>query len=473
VRFPRLLLLLVLPLLLATPPADAQGNELPLGWQSPEEIIARIDAARKWIDLVPGADEAPGVVLQREVTFQVEVGRHKRMEDVLVQVNDPEALAALTQAIWFDARAAVEGGRVFVVREGEVRRLGDDELLLEKGDGRVLRSRLTFNIPDLQAGDVVGWSIRLAYERPPFHASIAAAARLPMVLATVRIVSQSGRHAFTIKGHATEGHQFVSTAEGSVNGRPNDYRASMKGIPAFPGLSTAAPFPPEVPQFHILLSESWEESPVQGWVDYRNWRRVALWISGLREAGLTDMTGLGEHARELVGDAKTDEEMEAAVYAYLASKPTLEGDAYEPWGSRPLTEIVAAQAATPLEKCLLMIGLLEKLGVEAELAGLRTEAWGPPDESFPSFTQFQHFVVRGGGPTPRFYVPFVEGLEPGSVPAIWGACITLAPAPRLTEKVREELMRLVEQGTPPQDLRAAMNRISDERGWVRIDRIGG
>jgi hypothetical protein len=136
---------------------------------------------------------------------------------------------------------------------------------------------------------------------------------------------------------------------------------------------------------------------------------------------------------------------------------------------------------TDYEKLMLMLALLQELGDDGQLAGVRTEEWGPLDESLPGAQNFQEVAIRFGGEGGRWYAPHAEDAVAGSLPASWGTCITLTPKPGLMEEAAQfnavAQKKIIEQANEdittvtPELIQERIDAALADAHWYKIETV--
>jgi hypothetical protein len=437
-----------------------------LAMQSNEAILATLEG--KTADSAPGAADAEAVILLERTGFDVLPGSHKHYRNVVFVVNVPEEIGDDLLAPYLGARETVDEAAAFVVRGGTVERLAKDHVQIEPGDGQVLRNRLRLTPSGLQPGDVIGWSTISTVDRVLYNATIPAASRVPVVTRSLLLLDH-GLHTYRIVGHAMPGLDVQVMAE--EHGRPSAWQAQAKNIAAMPRLQADGPFAVETPLFLVTESEEYGVLGSDDWIPTLAWSRVALWLSGLREAAIGKMVDAYGKAPQITQGHASAVDKEAAIFEYVRDDlASLEGDAYDRLGARLAKEIFASGKATEMEKTMLMVTLLEASGLGGEIAAVRPESWGPFDDGLQSFVEFQHVAVRCGDEAPRFYAPQIHDSSPGRLPAAWGNASVVSPRPGLTQKAYEISSQI--PGEELADIRSLFVKVQAQalkEGWVRIE----
>jgi hypothetical protein len=162
---------------------------------------------------------------------------------------------------------------------------------------------------------------------------------------------------------------------------------------------------------------------------------------------------------------------------------TLIGYEYDPRSMRRPSKVLADMSGTEREKLLLMQALLQQVGVDGQLSGIRTEVWGPLDKGIPSYQNFQQVALRYGGEEGRYYAPHEESAQAASLPASWGTCITLTPKAGLMNEAFEFNMivqqKIVERANEdinsvsPELIQEKVDEALENKGWYRIETVSG
>lgn len=450
--------------LLAVRPASAE-----VGWnlalKSDGDLLAQLTTLEAE---APGGVSAPAVQLLREAGWEVLPGSRLLYRNIVMLVNDPDAVADLASSFYLDARGSIESALAFHVRDGKISR---PEVTLDRGDGQVKRSRLGIALADLEAGDVVGMSTITRFDGILYFDTVPMNARVPVAQFSLRVRCENS-HTYKIQAAGPTAIDLATVDY--IEGRPIEWHATAAGIAAMPDMAYGGIYEPGMSL--ALVAESSEFVPAaNSWVTTLAWQRVALFLAGLRESGLASMTGARDRAAAITASAATDTAKRDAIFAYVRDEfELLRGAPYEPLGYRDANAVLESGQANPMEKILLMITLLDAAGLRGDVAVVRTEDWGPLGQNMQSFVQFHELAVRCGPDASQLYVPYVAESSPGSLPEAWGSCWVLAPSPGLLEKVYQASAEVM--STPNVDVHAAFLQVREraaEEGWFMLEQVGG
>lgn len=456
---------LILLVAVAANPATAEVD-WNLALRSESDIIGALTGLESD---APGLETAPAVQLLREVGWEVLPGSRVLYRNLVMEVRDPAAIADLASSFYLDARGSVESAQAFLIRDGEVTR---PKVSIERGDGEVKRTRLAVDLGGVQAGDIVGFSSITRFDGILYFDTVPVSAPMPVANFSLRVrCEQSHTYKIAAVGPAEMDIAVVARDEG----RPIEWHATATAVAPDPKARGGGIYTPGMSL--ALVAESTEYVPAaNSWMSTLAWQRVALFLAGLRESGLASMVAVRDRAAEITAGATTDLEKEQKIFAWVKDElGLLLGPAYEPIGHRKANDILADGKANPMEKVLLMVTLLDAVGIDGQVAVVRSEDWGPLQQDMQSFVQFRDLAVRcGTGDDARLFVPYVDVAPAGGLPAEWGTCWVLAPAPGLMAKVSEAASQVMSQ--PNVDVHAAFLQVREraaKEGWYTLEQVSG
>ncbi len=428
---------------------------------------------------VPGAAEAGAIILYKQHFLKSQEKNYEICTNMVFLVKDPSRVGEDLTMPYLDGQGKYPERNAFIRRGDKILRYDEEKSEVVLGVDDIHRNRIIFDLPPLQKGDLVGWSIVESHEGLVQPWMAPAADRYPVVYCSVRILND-GSSSFVMASHGFPDAKASTKTEGLVNDRPEQWKAHAGDLAAIENLPATAPFDAETPVFAIALTERHSDNPkgYRGWVPMASWINVAAMLSGVREAILDDTGSLDIQASAITTGLADDAAKEKAVYEYVRDKiQLLDGDEYDRSEFRTIKEVMSAKAATPFEKSALMLALLDAAGVPAEIGAVHPASWGSLDTASKTLIDFNSWVVRCGGEEPRFYAPYVEGLPAGALPADWGKAEILSPTPGLLEKVRAYQKKV---GTEefakagkidPARLLSEAEAHAKEKGWYRIETL--
>lgn len=476
-------LALLFVLLALVPPATAQEE---LNWsiaqREPQDIKAFVERVMEVEENAPGAEDAPGVMLYRQIFADMKVGGMQVCRNWILRVNDPSILVDRVLNPYTDSFGEIFSLGAFRYRDGKLRQLYGREIQIQAADPP-RRARALLDWVDLKAGDIIGVSIIASYEEPISIAYFPAVSPVPVVRCNLRIRTD-GYNTYTILGHRGEEFGFHLKVDGLKNGEPAEWQGSMNYLPAFPDLPLSPPYAPEVPTFTVIHVATYTSMPgiSRGWFSTVGWRQVALRLAMIEEAAATFGVEVQDKALEVAGSLSSDAEKEKAVFDFVHQKvELLEGYEYDPRSKRRPSEVLADMSGTAWEKILLMQAMLQQVGVDGQLGGIRTAAWGPLDEELPSYQNFQELALRYGDDAGRWYAPQAPDASGEGLPASWGTCIALTPKPGLMNEAFEFNMvvqqKIVERANEdinsvsPELIQQKIDEVLEDQGWYRIETV--
>lgn len=451
---------------LLAPTAVQADQTWSLALKTDAEILAAVDS----LDAdAPGADSEQAVILLREIGWDVLPGNRDLYRNTVLRVNDTAQLASLVSSFYLDARGETASVEAFRIRNGKVERF---DIGIERGDGKVQRTRLNIAMDQIQPGDIVGLSSITRFDNILYFSKLPICGRFPVANFRLR-VAVAKNHLYKIQADNFDGLK-VGVVATNEDGRPVEWLATAHGIAAVEDLRSAGPYAPGTPLAFVVESAEFVPA-VNNWVTTLAWSRVALFLGGLRDQGMASMMAAANRTPEVIAHASTDLEKEAAIFAFVQGEfESLSGEAYDPLGFRSAEEVFKSGQATPLEEVMIMSSMLAAAGLPGEIAVVRTADWGPLDQELPSFVQFNDLAVACGASGERLYVSYVDGAPAGSLPPAWGECWVLSPAPGLTARLSEAAAQVM--STPNVDAHAAFLQLREEakeKGWYRLVQVGG
>jgi hypothetical protein len=432
----------------------------------------------------PGAKDAAAVILYKQSYFDVKPGSYQLCRNLVFRVKNTGALGEDLLAPYTDVEGKVITAEAFKVRGKNFVRSTDKDNEILPGDGMIRRTRVRFPMPDVQDGDVVGWSIITEFEGPLYVARVAAADRYPVAYSSLSVRADrkagSGSQGYEIRGQGMASPLEVDIDAYALS-RPSAWKTNITNLAAVPDLPGTPPYPPDVPVFLVVHSETYVNLPnvSEGWASSTGWTRTALFLSRFKEDRLkSNSPHLEEITRSVVADAASDVDKETAIFEYVRDKfGRVEGDAYDNRGfRRSVDAALEAGSLTDFEKVFLMILMLKDAGLSGEICAVHEEPYGPIDDTLRSYHQFQALAVRCGDEEPRFYAPAVPTASPGRLPEAWGTCTVLSPTPGLIQKAQDFTVVLSQrfqadepgQSTPGK-IKNEVEEYVEQQGWYRLE----
>jgi|GEM_PF-6454230 len=465
VRFAGFVLLALVTFSLVAPDPGMAAKPWSLAMKTDEEILVEVSGLNAD---APGADIAPAVAMLREVAWDVLPGSRLLYRNTVLQVNDVEEISDIASGFYLDARGEIAMARAFRIRNGKLTR---HDVKMARGDGEVRRARLMIDLGDLQPGDIVGVSSITRFDNILYFNKVPICSYFPVASFSLRVHVEEN-HSYMIRSDNFDGLDVQVMDE--KDGRAVEWHATASGIAGVEGFYGAGPFAPGTPLALVVESEEYVQA-ANGWFGTLAWQRVALYLSTIRELAISSMIGAWEKTPAVIAGASTNAEKEAAIFTFVRDELQLmHGRKYDPLGHRSAAEVFESGRATPMEQVMIMVTMLNAAGLPGEIGIVRSEAWGPLDQHFQSFVQFQDVAIRCGQNNTRYYVPYVTDAPVGSLPAEWGASWVLTPAPGLTVKAAVAAGEVMsgQHG----DVHSAFLRLrqqSAEKGWFHLEHVGG
>ncbi len=477
----RVLLLGAFVLLVLAPAAFAQGSSWAVAQRDDEGIRKLVDRTLPHTDGVPGAGDAAAIILYKETAFLGEEISHKICRNLIFLVKDAAKIDWLTQP-WSTELGEKSERDAFVIR-------GDDLIRIDRGKAKVITDnddltldRVEFELGELKQGDVVGWSIVVEREGPIFYELVSVSDRFPVVYSSVKVMND-GKSAFLVTGDGIPTDEFKLKTSGLVNDRPERWSVNLRGLPAQADLPSTPPYALDTPVITVAMSERYVERTrgPSGWVAIYGRVQTVQFLARAREGWLKETGGIDIHASAVTTGLDSAEEQERAVYEFVRDSIELvDGDGMDGSAERTVKEILKTKKASSMEKCILMLAMLDAVGVSAEMGVIRPESWGPVSEVEElTFASFYEAVVRCGGDLGRFYAPQCTDCEAGSLPSAWGDGEVFSPKPGVNEDIQAYFEKLglsafAESGRVDiRQIQRDAEAQGEKEGWYLIEQTGG
>ena len=452
--FTRTLLAVLTALIILPTVASAQKQ---ISWavadRPDEKIEALVSRLEKYLDPLPGVEDAAGAILYHQIIVAPEEGESRLCENLVMTVRDPEGMPEeLLQPRQFNADE-IELVHAFVRRDGTYRRLTEAELVHVPGMEEIGRGHFEFAWGELKAGDVIGWSVVTTRESPHGYVPIRLAERIPIVIAT--LTSQSnGKYAYELRTNGVSLKDVSQKKNDLTDGRAMLVKASVNQREAIESVPDARPWSVDYPHMALYMKEVKVESTNQfmlpGWAKTGGWNQTLLTLGAMIDKMAEDTGGLDITLSTITTGKTTNAAKTEAVCNWVRDKITLlDGPEYQDFGRREMDKVIKSKQGTAFEKTLLMAVMLAKLEVPATIAGVRSPELGDLDRLWPTPAQFSAIVLRTVDEgAARYWAPQCGDCASGEVPDSWqGADVvtydyeTIEVAEKFQEDLQQAAMR--------------------------------
>jgi len=444
--------------------------------RSGDQVAGLVGKLQPYVEKLPGGDDAPAVVLYSQMQYRVEraVPKTEWCRNYVLEVRDPAALTGPAVAPTFSPDLEIDSVQAFRLRGDEFTPLTETQVTVTRSEENHRRHTVALDFGDLKKGDVIGWSALGSRKGVVFGGHFAAGDLYPVVIANLKI-STDGAATYRMVGHGIPRKEFDTSEKDLVNSRPTSYSATMRALPAQDQAWEQGPMPETFPHIWFYQNEAFltEQAPIpDGWMKFQGWNLMAMIVHGMSEEAGKKTGGLNMVLGALTSGKSDPVAREEAIYGFVQEKiELLEGRDIERQGARTPEEILKSRQATPLEKAMLMMVMLQEAEVPAAPALLRAETLGPFDDSARTLIQFSDVVVRAGGEEePRFYAPQCTDCPAGQLPPEFQGVPVFSPRPGLTEVMEEfqqEMIQTVTTGTPPTP--SELSDLREENDWYRLE----
>ncbi len=470
-------------------PARAANDSGKENWaiaqRSPKQIVSFVDRVLKAEKDVPGGESASVVVLYNQVMADIDISSTKLCRNLILLVQDPSKLPERALHPYTTAESEITAMGAFRYRDGKLYQLAGRQLDSTPPDPP-RRGQARFSWPDIQTGDVIGWSVVSSYPDPIYARVLPAVTQVPVVRSNLRVVT-TGYDAYKIVGRNGDDHDYKLVVSRKTNGLPSDLSASMNYLPGYPELPLSPPYGADVPVFEVVHVGRYTTLPGvgRGWIPTTGWRRVARHFAMIEEEAGVASTEVDSLAHALTDGVETDVEKEAAIFDFVQNKvESARGPQYDRFSQRKASLVAKSMLASDMEKILLMESLLQAVQLDGRIAGVRREAYGPLEDDLPGYQNFTDFAVRCGEDSPRWYVPYAPDAAPRQMPPSWGRCTVLSPVAGVMQKAFEFNMKvqdkmgeaLEEDSMALANTDALIEKVdaaADKETWYRLETVGG
>ncbi len=175
--------------------------------------------------------------------------------------------------------------------------------------------------------------------------------------------------------------RFQGKQQIQLQGGNRVFRWSMRNVPAVYSEPDAPPLIESVPSVTVSM--------------FRNWRAFGDWYRGLiRDEFVTDHA-LDETTDNLVKGLTSERQKVAAIYNWVISNTHYVALEFGIHGYRPypVTQVFQRRFGDCKDKASLLIAMLARAGVPADLVITRTRDLGLPDPDIASVADFNHAIV--------------------------------------------------------------------------------
>lgn len=406
------------------------------------QILKLVTNLQGYTETLPGGADAPALVLYRQYTADSQEKVSKACVNMIVEVRDPTAVPAelLAPSVWW-SEGTVTGRASFVLRKGEIERMGTGEMPVAPASIGV--HQVNFAWGDLREGDVIGWSITTEQEGPFREIVVPMAERVPMVISNV---TTHGNAKFVYRTHwyGMAPSELDIKEQEPKDGRPMVLKVSANQRAAVADRSLAPPF--LASESHVVLAleevylDSQQEMVRSGWINMAGWNQTAAQIAVGLDDLVTKAKGMEIALSAVTTGKRTAHEKADAIDAYVREKFTLlEGPKYNPGGQRDVAEVFKAKEGTRTELVLLAAVLMRKSDVPATIAAFRDPAHGELDKAWEHFSQFTEAAIRvEADGAVVYYAPQCKECSAGTLPAAWVGAPALVWASDLATVVKAD-----------------------------------
>lgn len=168
---------------------------------------------------------------------------------------------------------------------------------------------------------------------------------------------------------------------------------------------------------------------------------VATTLAAPPEAGATE---LGQLAREIAAGATDRDEVLARIHAWIADNLRYTsislGDAA--WAPRTPGQVLSRAYGDCKDLSTFFVAVARALGIDAEVALVRTDRFIDPLPDVPGLGWFDHAIVFVPGPTPRWLDPTQSRVAAGTIPS------SLVGRPALVARAGEAALNRLEGAVP-------------------------
>jgi hypothetical protein len=440
--------------------------------RSDQDLLALVQA----LDLAPApradAAEAPAVCLTREKIMILGEEQYRIDENAIYRVFDAErSHGILTRHFLYSAAEKIERTGAWVLRGNMVTRCAKTQVTILKGDDD-RPTELIIAIPDVRAGDVVGWSVRHGQDRVHPGTSITLFEAVPVRVATLR-VKTDGRVAYRVLGrNLVPGSWNVGVLE-HLNGSDSHILATVRDIEPVVDEPYAPPPMSSAPVVMVTW-RGWLDASIPRWFFMTSWNEAAVWLETVLDAMQARDGRLEKKAAELTaGIAGTHARLDA-LCTFVRDEIVRVDDYEMDSVDRAASEVLSSRTATRMEAGALLCALARAAGLSVRPVLARSLDLGPVDDGNPGLLQFSDFLVESLDQPHLFYAPACVECAGGTLPSDLYGAAALTIEPDLAARNREVIAKVL--ATSSRDrayLDDAYEREVARKQWCTMFRLPG
>lgn len=419
--------------------ARAVGDYNVAGWKKDRRarLVRQLDGKKANF---PHLLEEPLFVLFDDRYFDVQEREHTVTQNVLLQVQDAEAVVLPTHRTTISHRYDIEDLRGWILRDGKEIELKEDVWRVVEGDDEKL-TEIFFTFPELRDGDVIGYSLEYKMDRGWYGGYLPVAGALPIMMCRTRLKT-NGEVAYNVSAYHLRKDCWTRKIHEKDHGIPCDLHLTMVDIPRRPQGEFAPTWFEYEPYLRISRRGRWNQ-PMGAWLYNVSWNEVVA-NEHLQRLELDKQARtLIQQASRLIAGAHTAADQAATLHRFVRDEVVGISSFEVRGGERTLADVYTERRATYVEKGLLMYGLCRAAGLDVDLLVGRGRFSGEIDRSDPNGAQLIDYVIRLKGEPDLWYTPQFTIAAAGELPpAMRGVELLEIPAEmeKTTRDIWQELV---------------------------------
>ncbi len=410
----RCLGLLVAVIALAAAPAPAADNGgRTIARRTDAQLLELTGTLEDRLAEYPHLRLEPAIMLYRSTVVEAGSATHLILRSDLILVRDPKAPAATVREFTVNASSDLKYIAAWIRRGGKIIRLDKGAWNIVPGNEKKDTS-IIFAFPDVQPGDILGWSTEHENDWTYGGGFLRMADKLPVMTCTARIRTD-GAISYKIYGEHLRHDKWSTKVAETSHQVPSDVSLTAVDLPRQPQGRYAPEFIEFEAYVFAMFRGVWSDDS-NTWFFSPSWNQVAIDASTFL-AGIDDKCGsLDSNARAITANLATDRDRAVALNNYIRDDIVLMDPFMVRSRGRDLVSIYESRQATSTEKGILMYAMCRALGLDVDLVGGRSVLLSPLDMENPDMGQLGDLVVRLNGESPAWFSPQHRHCEPGTLP---------------------------------------------------------